>query len=297
MNSIVIFGGAGFVGRHIIRRLTSKGYKIIVPYQRSTNEANLRLLGSFGQVVPLYYTSLEDQGISNILNNSDVCINLKTNWISGKLDFNQSIFEFNQKLLDLINIKKSVKQFIFFSGLGVDDDSKSLRSLAIYKSEQLISSNFNNSIIIRPGIIIGRDDNFLSRLMPIFKMSYIVPIFGNGKSILQPIYIEDVTLVLEKLILSKFKGNHIFELVGPHEFNYNELFYLIRKYFNKRRILFHIPMKIAKFLVFILQKTPFSLINLEQLRLFEKIPSCASSPALLVNAFKLSGSCSKILSR
>ena len=106
MNSIVIFGGAGYVGKYIISRLSSRGYKIIVPYQMPTNEAKLRLLGNFGQVIPVNYTSLEDRKIINILNNSEICINLKTNWNSDKFNFNQSILEFNQKLLDLINIKK-----------------------------------------------------------------------------------------------------------------------------------------------------------------------------------------------
>ena len=270
MNSIVIFGGAGFVGRHIIRRLSLKGYKIYVPYQRPTNEAKLRLLGNFGQVIPFHYSTLDDQRIANILNKSNVCINLKTNWISKKLDFNQTIFKFNEKLLNLIDMKKSVEQFIYFSGLGIDEDKKSLRSVAVFKSEKIISSRFNNSIIIRPGIIIGKDDNFLSHLIPIFKMSFVIPIFGNGKSVLQPIYIEDVALTVEKIIHNKLHGKHIFELVGPYQFSYNDLFNLIKNIQNKKRILFNVPMIIAKFLVNILQKTPFSPINLEQLRLFEK---------------------------
>ena len=78
MKSIVIFGGAGFVGRHIIRRLAKKGYKIIVPYQRSTNEAKLRLLGNLGQIIPYKYNNLEDRVIVNILRNIDICINIVT---------------------------------------------------------------------------------------------------------------------------------------------------------------------------------------------------------------------------
>ena len=58
MKSIVIFGGAGFVGKHLIRRLTKNGHKIIVPYQRSVQEAKIRLLGVTGQVIPFRYTSL-----------------------------------------------------------------------------------------------------------------------------------------------------------------------------------------------------------------------------------------------
>ena len=95
MKSIVIFGGAGFVGKYLIRRLAKCGYKIIVPYQKSTSEEKLRLLGSTGQIIPFYFKNLKDKRIKNILKHTNVCINLKTSWSSKKISFNQTIFKFN----------------------------------------------------------------------------------------------------------------------------------------------------------------------------------------------------------
>ena len=161
MKSIVIFGGAGFVGKHLIRRLAKCGFKIIVPYQKSTGEEKIRLLGNTGQIIPFYFSDLKDRRIINILKHTSVCINLKTNWSSKKISFNQAIFEFNKDLTNILKKNESLEQVIFFSGLGIDEDKKSLRSVAINKSENLISSNFKNSIIIRPGIILGGDDKFL----------------------------------------------------------------------------------------------------------------------------------------
>ena len=69
MKSIVIFGGSGFVGRHLIRRLAKNGYKIIVPYQKSIQEAKIRLLGVTGQIIPFRYTSLNDKRLQSILMN------------------------------------------------------------------------------------------------------------------------------------------------------------------------------------------------------------------------------------
>ena len=59
MKTVVIFGGSGFIGQHIVRRIAKKGYKIIVPYQRSTNEAKLRFLGNVGQIIPIQYKDLD----------------------------------------------------------------------------------------------------------------------------------------------------------------------------------------------------------------------------------------------
>ena len=80
MKSIVIFGGSGYVGKHLVRRLAKNGYKIIVPYQRSVQEAKLRLLGVTGQIIPFRYNSLNDDRLISILIRSDICINLKTTY-------------------------------------------------------------------------------------------------------------------------------------------------------------------------------------------------------------------------
>ena len=270
MKSIVIFGGAGFVGKYLIRRLAKCGYKIIVPYQKSTSEEKLRLLGSTGQIIPFYFKNLKDKRIKNILKHTNVCINLKTSWSSKKISFNQAIFEFNKELANILKKNESLKQVIFFSGLGVDEDKKSLRSVAINKSENLISSNFKDSIIIRPGIILGGGDKFLSLLLPIFKISYFIPLFGNGRSKFQPVFIDDVSLLVEKIVKYNLVGNHIFEAGGPNILSYRELYYLISKFMDKKRVLIPLPMKIAKVLVGIAEIFPFSPINLEQLSLFEK---------------------------
>lgn len=270
MKSIVIFGGAGFVGKHLIRRLAKCGYKIIVPYQKSTSEEKLRLLGNTGQIIPYYFKNLKDMKIITILKQVNVCINLKTSWSSKKNTFNQTIFEFNEELLNILKKNKSLKQIIYFSGLGVDEDTKSLRSDAIHKAENLISSKFNNSIIIRPGIILGGGDQFLSTLLLIFKMSYFIPLFGNGRSKFQPVFIDDLALLVEKIVKYNLVGNHIFEAVGPNILSYRELYYLISKFMNKKRVFIPVPMKIAKVLVGIAEFFPFSTINREQLSLFVK---------------------------
>ena len=78
MKSIIIFGGSGYVGKNLIRSFVKKGYKIIVPYQKQIDEANLRLFGSVGQIIPFHFTSLKNPKLLSILMDAEVCINLKT---------------------------------------------------------------------------------------------------------------------------------------------------------------------------------------------------------------------------
>ena len=198
MKTVLIFGGSGFIGKHIIRRIAKNGYKIIVPHQKQINEARLRLLGSTGQIIPVKFQSIKESKIINLINIADVVLNLKTLWDEKKISFEHGIVDFNIDIIKAIKNNKANSQFIYFSGIGVDEDIYSLRSRAIYKSEQYIQKNLKNSILIRPGIVMGGDDQFLKGLLPLIKRSFFIPLFGNGLSKLQPVFIDDISIAISK---------------------------------------------------------------------------------------------------
>ena len=268
MKSIIIFGGSGYVGKNLIGSFSKKGYKIIVPYQKQINEANLRLLGSTGQIVPFYFSSLKNPKILSMLNNVDICVNLKTSWESKESLLNNSIFKFNSALVKAVKSSLSIKKFIFFSGLGSEKRS-TLRNKIISKTEDLISKELENSVIIRPSVILGNGDQFLSSLLPLFKMSFFIPLFGDGSKKFQPVFIEDLVKFVSNIIAETITEKNLFELGGPEVFTYKEFYALIAQLMNKKRIFFPIPMSIIKPIIAIGEKTPFSPINLEQLSLFE----------------------------
>ena len=268
MKSIIIFGGSGYVGKNLIRSFVKKGFKIIIPYQRQIDEANLRLFGSLGQIVPFHFTSLKNPKLLSVLKNADICINLKTTWDSKESYLEKSIYKFNAELIEIIRKSTSIKKFIFFSGLGTERRS-TLRNEIISKTEDLISKELKNSIIIRPSVILGNGDQFLSSLLPIFKMSFFIPLFGNGSKKFQPVLIDDIVdLVLNLIDLSNL-DERLFELGGPDVFTYKEFYALIADLINKKRVLVPVPMPIIKPIVRIGEKTTFFPINLEQLSLFD----------------------------
>jgi len=268
MKSIIIFGGAGYIGKNLIRRFAKDGYKVIVPYQRQTKEANLRLLGTVGQIIPFHFTSLKNQKLLTLLNNSDFCINLKTSWSSNKSELSRSILDFNSELIDQIKLSSSIKKFIFFSGLGTETRS-TFRNEIISKAENLVIENLQNAVVIRPSVILGNNDQFLSNLLPIFKMSFFIPLFGDGSKKFQPVLIDDVVEFVSKTIEESKNDKQLFELAGPDIFTYREFYNLIADAMNKKRVLVTTPMPIMKPVVGIGEKLPFFPINSEQLSLFE----------------------------
>mgnify|MGYP001193737282 FL=1 len=270
MKSIVIFGGAGFIGRHLIRRLAKKGHKIIVPYQRSVQEAKLRLLGVTGQIIPFRFSNLDDKRLNSLLIKTDICINLKTTYDQKKGSYDDTIFKFNKKLIKILKSNLELRNYIFFSGLGTDIDKNSSRSIAIHKTEKEAFKYLKNVNIIRPGVIIGGGDVFLKRLLPIFKSSFFVPLFGDGLKKFQPVFIDDISLAVEKIVIEKIHNQNIYELAGPEILTYQKFYNHISKCLNKTRVLVPVPIKVMKPIISIAEKTPISPLTSEQLLLFEK---------------------------
>jgi len=272
MKTVVIFGGSGFIGQNIIRRLAKKDYRILVPYQRSTNnEAKLRLFGDLGQIVPLKFNHLGEKIIQNIIQESDVILNLKTIWQEKKsYSYRNNILNFNMQLVDLINSIDNKKPFIFFSGLGVSEKSSSRRVQSIARTEQYIIQNILNTSIIRPGVVIGEGDQFLGKLLPIFKFSFFIPLFGSGEEKLQPVFVDDVAKAIESILEQGLKNKNIYELAGSEIFTYKSLYQFITECLSVKRVFIPVPFGLASMGVSLIEKTPFNLITKDQLLLFRE---------------------------
>ena len=141
MKTVVIFGGSGLVGRHIIRRIAKNGHKIIIPHHSYVNEAKLRLFGTVGQIIPFKFKHLQEEKILNLINKADLIINLKTLWDENKINFKKGILGFNIVLVDIIKKVKKAPRFIYFSGIGIEEKNNSERNKTIGQSEQYIKKN------------------------------------------------------------------------------------------------------------------------------------------------------------
>ena len=271
MKTVIIFGGSGFVGHNIIRKMAKKGFKIIVPYQRPINEAKLRLYGQVGQIIPIRFDQMDYSSMETIIKSSHAVLNLKTIWSENKKNsYDKRIYLFNKQLLNIINTSKNNIHYIFFSGLGVTTNSISDRVKNIAKTEDYIISNSDNYSIIRPGIIIGGNDVFLGRMLPIIKYSPIVPLFGKGLSKIQPVYIEDVVDACMKIINTKQKNKEIYELFGNEIFTYKSLYEYLSDCLNVKRNYINLPYFLAMPSVYFMEKLSINIITKDQLLLFKK---------------------------
>ena len=119
--TVVIFGGSGFIGSYIVRRLSKLGYRIIIPTSNLNKAIKLKISGEVGQILPLNLKSLKYENIASIIDNCDFVINLKTIWLENRhISYRKHILDFNKHLIILIkNYKKNIF-YVFFSVIVVN---------------------------------------------------------------------------------------------------------------------------------------------------------------------------------
>ena len=269
IKTVVIFGGSGFIGGYIVRRLSKLGYRIIVPTSSFIKANKLKVMGNVGQILPISFHSTKYENVIKVINGTDYVINLKTIWEEKKdKTYINNIYNLNKSIVDSI-IKLKIKKYVYFSGIGTNVKYVSKRIASIRESEKYIEKFLCNYSIIKPSIVIGTESIFINRLLNILRFSFFIPVFGKGDAKFQPVFVDDIALAVEKIILKKNIYKEVYELGGKKIFSYQEFYKFIIKESGKKRIIISIPFIIAKFFVFFMEKLYINLLNREQLELFK----------------------------
>ena len=264
-----IFGGSGFIGRHLIRRLTKQDYRIIVATRSPHLNGFLKPLGDSGQV-ELVKTNLYDaDNIKNVLQNSNIAINLVgILYETGKQKFHHLHSEF-PKLLSKICTELNLEKLVHISALGVKENHTSRYMRSKLQGEQYIQNNFKSSVILRPSLIFGPEDKFFNSFATLAQFSPVIPLIGGGATLFEPIFVEDVAdSIVQSLKKTNLKPN-IYE-VGGDRYSFKELMKILLKEIKKKRFLIPIPFSVAKFQAFFLQMMPNPLLTVDQVKLLQQ---------------------------
>ena len=262
---ITVFGGTGFVGRHLIKHLCNQECIIKVPTRNTAKGYFLQPLGDVGQINLIKFNLLDNNKLKNLIEDSDIVINLVGILFEKKRnDFVEVHFNFVKRLVD--NIKLYKKKFIQVSALGVNKSKNSLYSRSKFDADQYIKKNLENFSIIRPGLIFGPEDNFFNKFAQMSLFSPFLPLIMGGRSKFQPVYVEDICKGIIE-ILKKDLKNKIFEFGGPDIFSFKELLQILLKIINRKKILIYIPRIMAILIAKFFQIFPNPLLTEDQIKL------------------------------
>jgi NADH dehydrogenase len=240
-----ILGGGGFIGRYLVRNLTKKNYRCIISTRKAFQKGYLKTQATPGAIELVDWNPNNFSELKEAIKNSDIVINLigilyetrKQNFYNIHSDIPEAISK--------ICSEADVRKFIHVSAIGANENSKSLYQKSKYQGEIKALNNFKNTIIIRPSVVCGTEDNF-TNLFSKLSILPVIPVVGINYKF-QPILVTDVVSAIVQAIETKNNEGKIYELGGPKIISFGDMVKSILKTINKKRFVIEMPMLIAKF--------------------------------------------------
>ena len=236
---VTIFGGSGFVGRYIARRMAKEGWRVRVAVRRPNEAVFVRPYGVVGQVEPILANVRDDASVRAAIAGADVVVNcVSTLQESGKQTF-EALNDAGAGRVAMMAAKEGVGRLVHISALGanLDSDSDSARTKA--EGEQAVLAAFPSAMILRPSVIFGNEDQFFNRFAEMTKFGPVLPLVG-GETMFQPVFVDDVAQAACEGILGNSAGG-IYELGGPEAASLSDLMHRMLHVIRRRRLVVNLP--------------------------------------------------------
>jgi len=265
----LIFGGSGQIGRNLIRKLTKNNFKVTVVTRNIHQKSYIiKTQANAGYIDIVEANIYEEKKIRNLFKNIDICINLIGILFEKKGSTFKNIHSLFPSILSKLCKEFNVRQFIHISSLGIHEAIDSNYAISKLEGETNIQKNFPLTTILRPSIVYSIDDNFTTNFMTLLKRLPVFPLYYKGKTKFMPIHCSDLTDIIYHVISNNINSK-IIECVGPEEISFRKILENLLGLMEKRRLLFPLPLVVAKISAKILQLFPQPLLTEDQLKLLK----------------------------
>ena len=281
-NKICTILGAGFVGRYVVKYLDRKGYRSIVISRNPFRKNYILTQARTGYVNIVKFNFTE---IKKAIQKSDYVLNL-----IGILGPSEDFFKIHSELPDYISkvcATTECKKFIHVSAIGANKNSKSIYQQSKFSGEEKILKNFNSSVIIRPSLVVGAEDEF-TNLWGKLSIFPILPVVSS-KFRFQPIFVNDLAKAIVNVIEIKGNEGKIIEIGGNKVISFGDMVKLILKIIGKKKLIIDMPLSLGKIVGAILQLLPGRpLLTKDQCLILGEKDNIVSGNYLTINDLKIS---------
>lgn len=236
---VTIFGGSGFVGRYIARRMAYDGWRVRVAVRRVNEAGFVRTYGAVGQVAPFGCNVRDDASVAAAVAGADVvinCIGLLEE--AGRNTFDAVQSEGAARIARLAK-EAGVERMVQISAIGADLESDSEYARTKAEGEAAVLEHMPNATILRPSIIFGTEDEFFNRFADMARFSPAIPVVGANTKF-QPVYVDDVAAAAQAAAEGKAEAG-IYELGGPDTETFRELMKRMLGAIRRRRLIIGLP--------------------------------------------------------
>ncbi|RWL22871.1 MAG: complex I NDUFA9 subunit family protein [Mesorhizobium sp.] len=260
---VVVFGGSGFVGRHVVRALARRGYRIRVACRRPDLAGHLQPLGNVGQIQPVQANVRVRWSVDRAVQDADHAVNLVAILHeSGRQKFT-SVHEFGARAV--AEAARAVGAGLtHISALGADLNAQSDYARTKALGEKAVLETISDAVILRPSINFGPEDSFFNRFANMARYSPVLPLIGGGQTKFQPVYVGDVAEAVARSVDGKVQGGRIYELGGPQVLTFKQCMQEMLAMIDRKRLLVSVPWWVANMQASILGLLPNPLLTKDQ---------------------------------
>ena len=210
---VTIYGGSGFVGRYITRRMAKAGWRVRVAVRRPNEAMYVKPYGTVGQVEPVLCNIRDDTSVAQVMRGADAVINcvgiLARN---GKNTF-EAVQADGATRVARLAAEQGIAKMVHISAIGADANSKSVYSHTKAQGEAGVQAHMPDAIILRPSVVFGTEDEFFNRFSGMTRMGPVLPLVG-AETKFQPVYVDDVAKAAELAVTTDVAAG-VYELGGP----------------------------------------------------------------------------------
>ncbi len=263
---VTIFGGTGFLGRHVVRKLAARGMRVRVATRVPESAYKLKLSGDVGQIVAVACDYNDEQSVAAAIRGSDMVVNcIGILFEKGKKRTFQRIHVEIPSMIARLCMDEGVKRLVHVSALGCNAGiSRYARSKL--EGEKVVTSYYPKATIIRPAVIFGVDDSFFNMLAEMMRYTPFIPLIGGGKTKLQPVFVGDVAEAIVQAVgaqTDKYMGV-TYQLGGPEVITFKEVYAFILKHTEREQKLMIVPYKLAKLMAWFMEFLPRPVLTRDQ---------------------------------
>lgn len=264
---VTVFGGSGFLGRHIVRRLCKDGWRVRVAVRKPHLAQFLRPMGAVGQVQLFHCNVGNPDHARRVLDGADAAINL-VGVLKGGL-FGGAFERLHAEAPGILGEAAQaagVSTFVQMSSLGASRDASAHYARSKGDGEYNLRQVFSAATVLRPSIVFGPEDDFFNRFAAMARLSPVLPLIGGGKTRFQPVFAGDVA---DATALALSRPGETYELGGPAIYTFKELMALILKLTGRTRLLAPVPFPVARAMAMATALLPFAPLTPDQVELLK----------------------------
>jgi uncharacterized protein YbjT (DUF2867 family) len=266
---VTVFGGSGFVGRHVVRALAKRGWRVRAAVRRPDLAGHLQPMGGVGQIMPVQANLRYPDSVMAAVKGADAVVNLVgILYEGGKQSFDKVQAE-GPNVVAAAAAKAGVSRLVHVSAIGADKDSPAAYARSKAEGEAAVLRTMPSAVILRPSIIFGPEDNFFNQFASLARMLPALPLIGGGETKFQPVFVGDVAEAVALAVEGKAKAGATYELGGPAVKSFRAILEYILKETGRNRALIPIPFPIAELQGRILGLLPRPLLTRDQVLLLK----------------------------